>query len=136
MHQQFRHVDDVRRLYYLDHQKNLVRRQHLYLVCDMENLNLVHQLLVNLDEILKLVILLLDALVVDAQQNRDALNLDVVLTLEDVHLDEVDVVQVDVALHWHQIRTDYFQRVVVVVVVALPMELKELQELMQLGLQE
>jgi hypothetical protein len=99
----------------------------------MENLNLVHQLLMNLDEIRKLVILLLDALVVDAQQNRDALNLDEVLTLVDVRLDEVDVVQVDVALHWHQIRTDYFQRVVVV---ALPMELKELRELMQLELQE
>jgi hypothetical protein len=56
MHQQFRHVDDVRRLYRQDHQMLLVRRRHLHSVCDMENLNLVRQLLVILDVNLKLVI--------------------------------------------------------------------------------
>jgi hypothetical protein len=68
----------------------------------MENLKLVRQLLVNLDVNQKLVHLLLDVLVVDVQQNRDALNLDVVLTLVGVRLDEVDVVQVDVALRYFQ----------------------------------
>jgi hypothetical protein len=37
----------------------LVRHQHLHLVCDMANLNLVHLLLVFLDENQKLVRLLL-----------------------------------------------------------------------------
>jgi uncharacterized radical SAM superfamily protein len=127
MHQQFHHVDGVRRLYRLDRQMLLVRLQRLE--CDKENLNLVHQLLVNLDENQLLVNLLLVGLVVDVQQNRDALNLDVVLTLVDVRLDEVDVVQVDVALHLHRIQMDYFQRVVVVAL------LKELKLRAQLELQ-
>jgi uncharacterized radical SAM superfamily protein len=129
MHQQFRHVDAVRRLYRLDHQMLLVRHQHL--VCDKENLNLVHQLLVILDENQLLVNLLLVELVVDVQQNRDALNLDVVLTLVDVRLDEVDVVQVDVALHLHRIQKDYFQHVVDVALLKELKESMELKELMQ-----
>jgi hypothetical protein len=136
MHQQFRHVDDVRRLYRLDHRMLLVRHQHLHLVCDMENLNLVHQLLVFLDENQKLVNLLLDVLVVDVQQNRDALNLDAVLTLVDVPLDEVDVAQVDVASSYrrnhHQIQRDYFQHVVVVaLLVHLKMYLQLVRQVRQ-----
>jgi hypothetical protein len=87
----------------------LVRLQRLHLVCDMENLNLVHQLLVFLGENQKLVNLLLDAPVVDVQQNRDALNLDADLTLVDVRLDEVDVVLVVAALRWHLNQMDCYR---------------------------
>jgi hypothetical protein len=75
----------------------------------MENFNLVHQLLKILDVYQMLVNQLLDALVVGVQQNRDERNLGVALTLVDVRLDEVDVVQVDVALHWHQNRMDCYR---------------------------
>jgi hypothetical protein len=68
----------------------------------MENLNLVRQLLVNLDVNQKLVHLLLDVLVVVVLQNPDEQNLDVVPTLVDVRLDEVDVAQVGVALRYFQ----------------------------------
>jgi hypothetical protein len=134
MHQQFRRVDDARRLYrlsHLDHRMLLVRHQHLHLVCDMANLNLVHRLLVFLDENQKLVRLLLDVLVVDVQQNQDALNRDAVLTLVDVHLDEVDVVQVGVALHCYRNQMDYFQRGVGV---ALLKDLMQLALLVRLAL--
>jgi hypothetical protein len=113
MHLQFRHVDGVHRLCHQGHQKLLVRHRHLRSVCDMENLNLVHQLLKILDVHQMLVNQLLDALVVGVQQNRDALNLGVALTLVDVRLDEVDVVQVDVALRYfqnhHQIQRDCYR---------------------------
>jgi hypothetical protein len=93
---------------------------------------------VNLDENQLLVNLLLVGLVVDVQQNRDALNLDVVLTLVDVRLDGVDVVQVDVALHLHRIQKDCFQHVVDVALLKELKESMELKELMQqqLELQE
>ena len=68
----------------------------------MENLNSVHLLLVILDVNQKLVNLLLVELVVDVLQNLDELNLDAVLTLVDVLLDEVDVVQVGVASHYYR----------------------------------
>jgi hypothetical protein len=132
MHQQFRHVDDVRRLYRLDRRMLLVRHQHLHLVCDMENLNLVHRLLVFLDENQKLVNPLLDELVVDVQQNRDALNRDAVRTLADVHLDEVDVVQVDEALSWHQNQMDcYRHEVDVALLVHLKMYLQLVRRVRQ-----
>jgi hypothetical protein len=133
MHQQFRHVDDVRRLYHQDHQKLLVRRRHLHSVCDKENLNLVHQLLVFLDVNQMLVRQLLDVLVVDVQQNLDELILDADLTLVDVHLDVVVVVLEDVALRSHLNRMDCFQRVVDVALMELLMqrELPELQVLLE-----
>jgi DNA-binding ferritin-like protein (Dps family) len=136
MHQQFRHVDDVRRLYRQDHQKLLVRRQHLHSVCDKENLNLVHQLLAFLDVNQMLVRQLLDVLVVDVQQNLDELILDADLTLVDVRLDVVVVVLEDVALRLHLNRMDCFQREVDVALMELQMQrvLPELQEL--LGQQE
>jgi hypothetical protein len=135
MPQQFRHVDDVHHLYLLGHQKLLVRRQHLHLVCDMENLNLVHQLLVILDVHQKLVNPLLDELVVVALQNLDEQNLDVVLTLVDVRLDEVDVVQVVVALRYcqNQNQMDYYRHEVDV---ALLMDLMQQVQQVQLVLQE
>jgi hypothetical protein len=133
MHQQFRHVDDVRRLFHPGHQNHpghqmlLVRHRHLHSVCDKENLNLVHQLLVSLDVNQMLVRQLLDVLVVDVQQNLDELILDADLTLVDVRPDEVGVVQVDVALscfqNYHQIQTDYFRRVVVVALLVKRMQL-------------
>jgi hypothetical protein len=125
MHQQFRHVDDVRRLCllnHLDHQTLLVRRRHLHSVCDKENLNLVHQLLVYLDVNQMLVHLLLDVLAVVVQQNLDELILDADLTLVDVHLGEVVVVQVGVALHCYQSQMDCFQRVVDVALMELQMQ--------------
>jgi hypothetical protein len=137
MHQQFRHVDDVRRPYHQDHQKLLVRHRHLHSVCDKENLNLVHQLLVFLDVNQMLVRQLLDVLVVDVQRNLDELILDADLTLVDVHLDVVVVVLEDVALHCYQHqhlnRMDCFQRVVDVALMELLMqrELLELQVLLE-----
>jgi hypothetical protein len=135
MPQQFRHVDDVRRLYLLGHQKLLVHHRHLHLVCDMENLNLVHQLLVILDVHQKLVNRLLDELVVVALQNLDEQNLDAVLTLVDVRLDEVDVVQVVVALRYcqNQNQMDYYRHEVDV---ALLMDLMQQVQQVQLVLQE
>jgi hypothetical protein len=130
MPQQFRHVDDVRRLYLLGHQMLLVHHRHLHLVCDMENLNLAHQLLVILDVHQKLVNPLLDELVVVALQNLDEQNLDVVLTLVDVRLDEVDVVQVVVALRLHRIQKDCCRHVVVVALLKELMVRKERKELM------
>jgi hypothetical protein len=135
MPQQFRHVDDVHHLYLLGHQKLLVRHQHLHLVCDMENLNLVHQLLVILDVHQKLANPLLDELVVVALQNLDESNLDAVLTLVDVRLDEVDVVQVVVALRYcqNQNQMDYYRHEVGV---ALLMDLMQQVQQVQLVLQE
>jgi hypothetical protein len=65
---------------------------------------------------------LLDVLVVDVQQNLDELILDADLTLVDVHLGEVVVVQVGVALHCYQNRMDCFQRVVDVALMELQMQ--------------
>jgi hypothetical protein len=72
-------------------------------------------------------------LVVVLLQNLDEPNLDVVLTLVDVPLDEVDVVQVVLASRLHQNQMDCYRHVVVA---ALLKELMELKELMQLALQE
>jgi hypothetical protein len=122
MHQQFRHVDDVRRLCHpghlnrQDHQMLLVRRRHLHSVCDKENLNLVHQLLVSLDVNQMLVRQLLDVLVVDVQRNLDELNLDADLTLVDVR----------------RIQTDYFRHVVVVALLVKWMQLVLLVRLVRL----
>jgi hypothetical protein len=108
---QFRHVDDGRHLYLLDHQY-LVRRMtvpHLRLVCGMENLvRQLFDLVVNY----LLAIQLLDDLVADELQNLGAQNLDAHLTLVDVHLVVVVVVQVDVALHLFQNQKDCCRHVV------------------------
>jgi hypothetical protein len=111
MHQQCRRVDDdLRHLYFQMRMVVLIRLRHLghqmtvhHYLDDMEihrdelhpvhRLNLVHPLVVNLD-------LQVDVLQNLGEQNLDVLlpYLDVVHLVQDVLLDEVDVVQVDVAL--------------------------------------
>jgi hypothetical protein len=128
MHQQYRRVDDDLRHPYFQMLVVWIHRRHLghqmkvlRFLGDMEIrpdelhlLNLVHQLIlvdVNLD------------LQVDVLQNLDEQNLDVrrpyldvLHQVQDVLLDEVDVVQVVVALVGvallRQLRMDYFQHVV------------------------
>ena len=68
--------------------------------------------LFDLDVNYLLAIQLLDDLVADVLQNLDAQNLGVHLTLVDVHLDVMDVVQVVVALHLFQNQKDCYQHVV------------------------
>ena len=53
----------------------------------------------------------LDVEYLDALQNQDEQNQDVVLTFRDVHLVHLQVVVVDVEPH-HQLRMDYFRDVV------------------------
>jgi hypothetical protein len=95
-------VVDVRHLDVVDHLLVL----HLHLICKEM---LVHQLMA-LQCVEENLHLLVDEILVDAQQILDEPNLDVVLTFQDVAVHRPDVV-VDVVL-CHQLKMDYYLDVV------------------------